>query len=59
MAYDHRVAGFPADELVVALPERAEVRERSTTQRQILWRSGGGPPQSGPRAACTWPGDTW
>jgi hypothetical protein len=59
MAYDHREAGFPAGELVVALPERAGVRERrSTAQRQILWRAASRPRPS-PRAACTWPGGTW
>jgi hypothetical protein len=59
MAYDHRKAGFPADELVVALPERAGVRERrKTVQRQILWRAAAGPPRPGPRTACTRSGDT-
>ncbi len=59
MAYDHRKVGFPADELVVALPERAGVRERrNTAQRQILWRAAGRPPRPGLRTACTRPGDT-
>jgi len=39
MAYDHRKAGFPSDELVVALPERAGVRERRNTDKD---RSCGG-----------------
>ena len=59
MAYDHRKASFPADELVVALPERAGVRERRNTgQRQILWRATGRPPRPGPRTARTRSGDT-
>lgn len=59
MAYDHRKAGFPADELVVALPERAGVRERrNTAQRRTLWRVAGMPPRRGPRTACTRLGDT-
>jgi hypothetical protein len=59
MAYDHRRAGFPADELVVALPEQAGVRERrNTAQRQILWRAAGRPPRPGTRTACTRSGDT-
>jgi hypothetical protein len=59
MAYDHRKAGFPADEFVVALPERAGIRERrSTAHRQILRRAAGRPPWPGPRAARTRSGDT-
>jgi hypothetical protein len=59
MAYDHREASFPADELVVALPEHAGVRERrNTAQRQILGRAAGRPPRPSPRTACTRPGET-
>lgn len=59
MAYDHCKVGFPADEFVVALPERAGVRERrNTAQRQILWRAAGRLSQPGPRTACTRSGDT-
>ena len=59
MAYDHRKAGFPADELVVALSERAGVRERrNTAQRQILWRAADRSPRPGPRTACGRSGDT-
>ena len=39
MAYDHRKAGFPADELVVALPERARVASVGTPHKD---RSCGG-----------------
>jgi hypothetical protein len=60
MTYDHREAGFPADELAVALLERAGVRDRrKTAQRQILWWVAGRLPRPSPRTACTRSGDTW